>query len=145
MKCHVWREEPGSRAPGVPGCPSVLKAWVCFCSALKFTKHGLLDEPAGICGICLQFQVLRFPAAGSSELRTLFDEWLCSGSANHARFCKSELGSVLLPDVVFFCHCPTWSANACCLLRARSLSFRGSLRGCGSSAEPAAPPCLRAE
>lgn len=73
MKYHVLREESGSCAPGVPGCPSVLRAWFCFCSALKFTKCGLQDEPAGICGIWLQFQALCFPTAGSSKPRTLLD------------------------------------------------------------------------
>lgn len=138
MRCHVRREESGSRAPGVPGCPSVLKAWFWFCSALKFTKQGLQDEPAGICGIC--FAVPSVALSRSQEQRAeetprctaVFWE----GSANRARLCESELGLVLPPDMAFLCHCPTWSANACCLPRAPSLSFRGSLRDaepCSSS------------
>ena len=143
MKCHIRREKSGSRAPGLPGCPSVLKVWFRFCSALKFAKHGLQDEPAGICGICLQLQALRFPTAGSGEPRTLLSVQPCAGKGAQSRH-ESELGSVLPLDMAFHCRCPTWSANACCLMKAPSLSLRGSPRGGGSSAEPlnssAAPP-----
>lgn len=82
------------------------------------------------------------PGAASRGHSSMYTATFWEGSVNHARLCKSKLVSVLPPDVVFLCCCPVWSANACCLLRAPAVSFRGSPRGCGSSVEPRSSSAL---
>lgn len=88
--------------------PFSLKAWVCFCAALEFTKHSLQDEPAGICGICLQFQAWCFSTARSSEPRTLLEVQLHFGKGAEITpwVLPAGMGFGAASRLVFLSCCP---------------------------------------